>query len=326
MLASLRVRIAVILLVAAVPLHASPSPQADLPEAKDNPVVSRFAGSTIIGYGYNAYDEVTLPLGPVTSTGEFDKTLAAKGKSTVIAYSAPVGKTASEIQANFRQSLVAAGFSVKYECAGTACGGFDFANASVRAVIDQLKGEHNDIRDLLLPTGGDVRYLVAELDRHGSKTDVTVMTARQSDQPAGILLRIVDAGAMQTGQVAVDAAAMSKGLAAEGKIALYGLHFATDSAKIEADSAPTLHEMAQLLQQQPALKVYIVGHTDNTGALAHNLSLSQQRAESVVKALTDAGIAPSRLAARGLASYAPAASNHGEDGKAKNRRVELVEQ
>jgi outer membrane protein OmpA-like peptidoglycan-associated protein len=59
----------------------------------------------------------------------------------------------------------------------------------------------------------------------------------------------------------------------------------------------------------------------------HNLALSQQRAESVVKALTSRfGIAPDRLIAKGLASYSPVASNHSDAGKAKNRRVELVEQ
>jgi outer membrane protein OmpA-like peptidoglycan-associated protein len=132
---------------------------------------------------------------------------------------------------------------------------------------------------------------------------------------------------MATGEVTVDAKAMSQGLAQNGHIALYGIHFASDSAVLGEDSAATLAEMAKLLKAQPALKVYIVGHTDDSGSLAHNLALSQQRAEAVVKALeTQYGIAPARLAAKGLASYAPVASNRDDAGKARNRRVELVEQ
>jgi OOP family OmpA-OmpF porin len=132
---------------------------------------------------------------------------------------------------------------------------------------------------------------------------------------------------MPADQVAVNSAAMSKGLQSDGKIALYGLQFATDSANLRPDSDATLKQMGDLLHQQPKLKVYIVGHTDNSGSLEHNLALSQQRAESVVTALTSRfGIAPGRLTAKGLASYSPVANNHNDADKAKNRRVEMVEQ
>jgi outer membrane protein OmpA-like peptidoglycan-associated protein len=70
----------------------------------------------------------------------------------------------------------------------------------------------------------------------------------------------------------------------------------------------------------------VVGHTDNAGALDHNLKLSADRAEAVVKSLIGRGIAASRLKAAGVGPYCPVASNHTEEGKAKNRRVELVEQ
>ena len=85
--------------------------------------------------------------------------------------------------------------------------------------------------------------------------------------------------------------------------------------------------MAALLKDKPDLKVYIAGHTDNTGSLTHNQTLSQQRAEAVVKALASRhGVAAGRMAAKGLASYAPVASNGSEAGRSRNRRVELVAQ
>jgi outer membrane protein OmpA-like peptidoglycan-associated protein len=73
--------------------------------------------------------------------------------------------------------------------------------------------------------------------------------------------------------------------------------------------------------------VYVVGHPDNVGSFDSNLKLSKDRAESVAKALSGKhGIAASRLKSHGVSSLAPVASNDAEDGKAKNRRVELVKQ
>ena len=84
--------------------------------------------------------------------------------------------------------------------------------------------------------------------------------------------------------------------------------------------------MAKLLTDNPDLRVFIVGHTDWVGDVAANQALSQDRAASVVAALTDAGIAKDRLAPIGLGIYAPRASNASDAGRALNRRVELVEQ
>jgi OmpA-OmpF porin, OOP family len=80
-----------------------------------------------------------------------------------------------------------------------------------------------------------------------------------------------------------------------------------------------------MLEQESAARVYIVGHTDDKGALDHNLKLSHDRAEAVVKALVaQYGISPNRLVAEGVASFAPVASNASEQGRALNRRVEMV--
>jgi outer membrane protein OmpA-like peptidoglycan-associated protein len=174
----------------------------------------------------------------------------------------------------------------------------------------------------------DVRYLLAELQRGGARVDVGLLVAQNPhDTPVGVMLQVIESGHMPSGEVTVDSAAIAKGLQSEGKFALYGLQFATDSADLRPDSDATLKQMSDVLHQQPDLKVFIVGHTDNSGSLEHNLALSERRAQSVVKALTSRfGIAPNRLVARGLASYSPVASNHTDAGKAKNRRVEMVEQ
>jgi outer membrane protein OmpA-like peptidoglycan-associated protein len=89
-------------------------------------------------------------------------------------------------------------------------------------------------------------------------------------------------------------------------------------------SQPTLNEIVKLLQSQSGLSVHVVGHTDNQGKPEYNLGLSQRRATSIVRALTQAGIAASRLSSFGCGPFSPVASNDSEEGRQKNRRVELV--
>ena len=119
---------------------------------------------------------------------------------------------------------------------------------------------------------------------------------------------------------------MGKDISEVGHVAVYGIYFDTDKAVIKPESEPALVEMAKLLNGNPGLNVFIVGHTDSTGVFEHNMKLSLDRATAVVNALvTKHEIAAARLRPMGVASLAPVASNKTEDGKAKNRRVELVE-
>ena len=85
--------------------------------------------------------------------------------------------------------------------------------------------------------------------------------------------------------------------------------------------------IANLLKADTGLKIFVVGHTDNTESVERNLRLSQKRGQAVMQALNrDHGIAAARLSAYGCGPYAPVASNDSEEGRAKNRRVELAKQ
>jgi len=127
--------------------------------------------------------------------------------------------------------------------------------------------------------------------------------------------------------VVADAKTLATAIRDTGRAALYGIYFDTGKAVIKPESAPSLKEVAKLLQADPKLKLYVVGRTDNQGALDMNMKLSQDRAEAVVKALTtESGVAAARLQAFGVGPLVPMASNLTEEGRAKNRRVELVAQ
>jgi OOP family OmpA-OmpF porin len=127
-------------------------------------------------------------------------------------------------------------------------------------------------------------------------------------------------------QVTLDAAAMATSIADSGGVAIYGIYFDTAKSDLKPESEPAIDEIAKLLTDNPTLKVYIVGHTDMVGDAASNVKFSQARAQSVINALvSEHGIAAARLIAFGNGPYAPVASNKTDEGRAKNRRVELVE-
>lgn len=139
-------------------------------------------------------------------------------------------------------------------------------------------------------------------------------------------LKIVEKQAMAQDIVA-NAEVFSSDIRATGHTAVYGIYFDTSKSDIKPESAQAIGEIAKLLKADPALKVFVVGHTDATGVVDSNLKLSQSRAEAVVQALVrEHGIAAARLRGFGVGPFAPVASNDTEEGKAKNRRVELVKQ
>jgi outer membrane protein OmpA-like peptidoglycan-associated protein len=121
----------------------------------------------------------------------------------------------------------------------------------------------------------------------------------------------------------VTAGDMLSALNKQGFVALY-INFDTDKATIKLESKPIIDQIVKLLKDNPGLKVGVEGHTDSTGTPARNKTLSQQRAESVASALVKAGIDAKRLAAAGWGQDKPIADNKTEEGKAKNRRVEIV--
>ena len=170
--------------------------------------------------------------------------------------------------------------------------------------------------------GSDERRLAAELRKGGAMTGVYVEVFNGG---RSYEVTIVETQAMRQDVIA-DAAAMGKDIAATGKTIIYGIYFDTGSAAIKPESDPALAEMAKLLNNSPSMKAFIVGHTDNTGTLELNLKLSADRADSVAKALIARGIGSARLKSAGVGPYCPIGSNGSEEGKAQNRRVELVQQ
>jgi outer membrane protein OmpA-like peptidoglycan-associated protein len=141
-----------------------------------------------------------------------------------------------------------------------------------------------------------------------------------------IWLRIIEKKAMEQ-HITADAAALGNDIRSTGHVAVYGINFDTAKSTIKPESAQAIAEIGKLLKADSGLKVFVVGHTDNVGSVDSNMKLSQERAEAVLQSLVkDHGIAADRLRAAGCGTFAPVAANDTEEGRAKNRRVELVKQ
>ena len=121
----------------------------------------------------------------------------------------------------------------------------------------------------------------------------------------------------------IQANEMFEAINKDGFIALY-INFETGKSDIKSESQPIVDQIIEMLKQNPDLKVSVEGHTDNVGSDKSNKTLSENRAKSVMNALINGGIEKSRLSSKGWGSTKPVGDNSTEDGRYKNRRVEIV--
>jgi outer membrane protein OmpA-like peptidoglycan-associated protein len=136
-------------------------------------------------------------------------------------------------------------------------------------------------------------------------------------------LTVVERKSLEVKASMLPAEEMKKELDAKGHVALY-INFDFNRADIKPESQPIIDEVTKLLNTNPDLKLAVEGHTDNVGTPNYNRQLSEARARSVVSALTTRGIGGQRLKSAGYGQDKPIADNGSEEGRAKNRRVELV--
>ena len=136
-------------------------------------------------------------------------------------------------------------------------------------------------------------------------------------------MKIVDEKSLKT-VLSFGAEELKKALDTHGHIAVYGINFLVNSDSLQVGAAKILEEFARLMILYPDLKIEIQGHTDNTGAAAHNLTLSNRRAQTVQKYILLYGIDQSRMKAKGYGMSKPVDVNSTKEGRARNRRVELV--
>jgi OmpA-OmpF porin, OOP family len=284
----------------------------DIAGSADHPRIGRFEGAWIVAHDVRDFDAYTLPVGPIK--GKAGPSLALEGRVTRIGYVQDPGPSVLEVARNFENRLVDRGFEILFQCDAKPCGGYDF-----RYGIEILPIPKMDI-DL-----SKFRYLAARAPAAEGvpETFASVLISAVNRQVRTQVI-VVEREAMENRMI--DAAAMAEGITADGRISLYGINFDTDSAAIRPSSEPAMAEIAKLMQAEPDLNLIVVGHTDSQGSLDYNMGLSQRRAAAVAAALVKTyGIARGRLSSAGVGYLAPVGSNRTEEGRALNRRVELIE-
>ena len=322
----------------------------DAAGSKDHPLIKRFEGSTILGYEFLKFNELVILLGPVKGkierfmAPEYEKgepytmtptnTQRVEGEMTRILYVAPKQHSSLEVVRNYERELLGIGFQTLFKCA-RECSEDDGTLGYLYLYPPRRRLRNTPPLSLKALTYAiDQRYLAAKRTGSGADMYVSVYAAqgnfvehKETFERPVILLNIVETVPMESKMVTVDAGAMAKEVASTGHVALYGIYFDTDKADIKPESTKAIAEIVRFLKTDPNITVYVVGHTDNVGGYEHNMGLSQRRAEAVVKELTTKhGIPAGQLKAVGTGPLAPVAPNDTEDGRSKNRRVELVKQ
>jgi OOP family OmpA-OmpF porin len=316
-----------LVLTAALPVFGQ-----DVADSKDPAGMKRYEGSELIGYRSPKFDEYLLPLGPPTemSPPAYKKSKHIEGQVSYYTYLAPEGRTPAELFRNYKQEFARLGIEVQYEKAAGQAGWFGptFNDIATACDVSQILAYNEADERIVIGKSKEAQpsYYVVFVTDYKDGLIPERLASKVTKGRALAQLVVVTPDVMEKKMTFVNADEMKQSIHDTGKVALYGVYFDTDKDVVKPESQPTLEEIAKLLQADTSMKLHVVGHTDNQGKVEYNIDLSKRRAASVVKELTTKyGIAAARLDAFGCGVYSPVASNSSDEGRAKNRRVELAE-
>ena len=276
------------LLVPAIAFGQDEKP-VDIENSHDHPAVKRWPGSVITEANYREFESYKFP----TRDGA---TKVVEGKYAFVQYQTAAGASCTQVIRNYENAFKAQGLA---QHKGVDAPAEEVGWLSGKWVSGEGKGKAGGQIFITVGCPGD--------DANGVVLYLWVLEQQKMEQ-----------------LVEIDADAMAEEISKSGHIALYGINFATGKAEITPDSGKTLEQIAALLTKKPNWKLRVEGHTDNVGQAKANVELSKKRAEAVKAWLTGKlSVAAARLTTEGLGDKKPVAPNTTDEGKAKNRRVEL---
>ncbi len=254
-------------------------------DVKDTPFFTGMPGYRIVEGSDQEFGDYRFFNGKKCNTIE--------GKKYFRAYTLKEGaKQSSELQIsrNYSNSVKSMRGAVMFEgeCSGADCA----ENCGYRMMIGKVTKGGNELWVEVVPFNAGNDYYLTLVVKEAMKQDVTAND-------------------------------MFEALNRDGHIALY-INFDTGKSSIKSESRPIIDQIAEMMKANPDLKISVEGHTDNVGNQKSNKALSLERAKAVVLAITAQGINARRLSTSGHGQDKPIADNKTEEGRAKNRRVELV--
>lgn len=220
--------------------------------------------------------------------------VSVEGKVSQVTYQRKEGianpPSLLQIRRNYHNAILKAGGKILFEGMSDA---YEDTRAAVEVIVATMgKGGKSLWVEVVPGWGGEDLYVITVVETQKMRQDVTASDMLEALNSAGF--------------VALD------------------IHFDTGKATIKEESQPLIEQVVVLLRGNPGMKLSVEGHTDNVGDPGVNKALSENRAKAVQAALVKAGVEPGRLSAAGFGQERPTADNRTEEGRAKNRRVELV--
>lgn len=279
--------------------------------AKDHKLFARYPNAKLRRSIHVDTETITIPVAP---NAEDRTPLNLTGDLSRHFYNVKDVSTLKVFE-NYKQALNKAGFTVLSKCELAECGNEDAA--------EKLGGKVS-LENTVYNWYHKSYYVFAKKMSESGDIYVAIFVGGHENEVA-VQQTILQQKGVKTGLIKVDADGLKQQIDADGKALIYGIYFDIGKSAVKPESKPTLDAIAQLLTKNKDLLLYVVGHTDDTGAGAANVELSRQRAAAVVNELvTTYKIPATRLQAQGVGPYAPAGNNTSDAGKQKNRRVELV--
>lgn len=307
--------------------------QVDIKGSEDHPLLSRYPGSYIASYEKIKYREYSLATGPVTGYRQIEKKEQLAGQLYRLTYlidkdvaELSIGEVYQDYLTAFKKGnieILASGLHSQRNVKKDVGGSSWISVAMINNGFDQ-KSYGNYLFKGTASSGGTFA-IIGKVNRPEGATYVALYGERHSDAVVVCHVDIIEVKGAEIGKVFADADYIQKEIEEKGTVSIYGINFDFDSAKIKASSEPAIKAIAEYLQGHPKVSLYVVGHTDMKGTLAYNRKLSKDRADALVEALHQQhAISKSRLLPEGLGPLAPRSTNETEEGRALNRRVELV--
>lgn len=273
--------------------------------------------------------QLVLATGPWTGDGVPTRT--AEGRVQEFIWQiADADLTTAAMLADLRAQLEAQGFGIDFNCFAEACGGFDFRHALPVGQPPEMYVDLSDYYYLTATadreTGAEVAALM--ISRGGATGFVHLAVVRPDDTVAAPVVnssRAPEVGEVTSDDPAGEPADLISVLTARGAAPLDDLRFEVGASELSGERYASLSALAGFLAENPAVHVVLVGHTDAVGSLSSNITLSQARAQAVLRFLTgELGVDPDQVDAEGIGFLSPRASNATAEGRETNRRVEVV--
>lgn len=336
-------------------LCAQDLPLADIPGSSDSDIAGRVPGSLIVSHFSTPLDRAEFPKSTLKRTSQKvgnnvykvspDEMLTVEGARTRNVYLLEPGVPPFAALRAYEASLPEQGMDIVYFCRTDTCGenanragslGGNWMSLPYYLWPDDRITDNESTAGWCAQTGyiSNLEYRLFRDDAKDTTVSVLAYVLNPSqfssckhnfENRTVVVVDVIAPDAAPIELETVNSEKMSDEISTTGKIALYGINFDSGKDSLRSESADTINQIAALMTSEGDLRLLIVGHTDSVGSFEYNQNLSERRAASVVRALVNQhGITQSRLYPVGVAFASPVATNDTDEGKAQNRRVELV--